>query len=84
VAPRERKGGALRLQRELVLARVRDVLADALVPAALEVDHGRLACELGGRLHLEAFEPVRLDLEREVADAVVGRHRARTVRNRSK
>ncbi len=64
----------------LVLAGVRHVLADALVTAALEVDHGREAREVVRGLHLERLEPVRLDLERQVADAVVGRHPPGTVR----
>ena len=80
VAPGERERRALRLESLLVLARVGDVLADSLVTAAFEVDHRRETGEVVRGLHLERLEPVRLDLERQLADAVVGRHPRRTVR----
>ena len=78
----ERERRPLGLQGDVVVAGVRDVLADALVAAALEVDHGRETGEVRRGLHLERLEPVRLDLERQVADAVVGRHPPGTVRVR--
>ena len=60
--------------RAQVLVRVGDVLAGALVARTLQVDDGGRPGEVVRRLHLEAFEPVRVDHERWVADAVVGRH----------
>ena len=80
VAPGERERRPLGLERELVLARVGDVLADTLVAAALEVDHGRQAREVVRGLHLERLKAVRVELERELADAVVGRQPPGTVR----
>jgi hypothetical protein len=82
VAARQRKRRALGLERVVVLAGIRDVLADALVAAAAQVEHGRLADELRRGPRLEALELVGLDLEREVANAVVGRHAPGTVRVR--
>ena len=58
----------------MVLSRVGDVLADALVTPAFEMDHGGEAGEVVRGPYLEGLERVRLDLERQVADAVVGRH----------
>jgi hypothetical protein len=48
---------------------VADVLADALLAAALEPDRRREACEVGRGLELLALELVTLDLERQVGEA---------------
>ena len=62
--PGEREIGAARLQLVVLLAVVRDVLADPLLARALEVHHRRLAEEVVAGLKLEALELVALDLER--------------------
>ena len=80
VASGEREGRALGLQRLLILAGVGDVLADSFVAAAAQVDHRRAAHELRRCLDFQALQLVGLDLQREVADEVVGRHSPATVR----
>jgi hypothetical protein len=47
-----------------------DVLADALLAAALDPDRRRQAREVGRRLELLAREVVALDLERDVRQPV--------------
>jgi hypothetical protein len=49
---------------------VADVLADALLAAALEPDRRREACEVGRGLELLALELVTLDLERQIGEVV--------------
>ena len=80
MAAGERERRAVLLERPLGLAVVGDVLADALVAAAFEVDDRREPREIVRGLHLEPLEPVDVDLERQVADAVVECHPPRTVR----
>ena len=63
----QREHRPARLRAVVLLAVVGDVLADPLLASALQVDHGRLAEEVGAGLQLEALERVLLDLEREVA-----------------
>jgi hypothetical protein len=54
---------------------VGDVLADALLAAALEPERRRQPREVGRRLELLALELVAIDLERQVGDLVEGAQR---------
>ena len=71
----ERSDRPGRLQHVVVLGVVDDVLADALLAAALQVDDGRLAREAAGDVAHQALERVRLDGQRKVGEQVVGPHR---------
>ena len=66
---------APRLERRLVARVVRHVLSHALVPLPTEVDHGRAPGELARDRPLEAFQLVGIELERQVGEPVVRRHR---------
>ncbi len=72
---RERQVGPSFLKPVVLLAVVRDVLADALLAGAVKVDDRRLAEEVRARLQRQQLELVSLDGEREVADCVVQAHR---------
>ena len=67
----ERRAGVL--QGDVVERVVGDVLAEPLLAAAPEVDHGREPFEAGD-LQLQALELVALDLQRQVGEGVEGGH----------
>ena len=75
--PRERQFGPLGLELALLLDRVRDVLAGALLAAAAQADDGGHARELARDRVLEPVECERFDLDVEVGNGVVGRHGCR-------
>ena len=69
----EVEDGAGVLEGDVVERVVDDVLADALVAVALEVDDGGEPVE-ARRRELEALELVALDLQGQVGDLVIGAH----------
>src|SRR6185437_10926343 len=82
-APGEGQGRAGGLEDLVILRVVGDVLADALLAFAAQRDQGRLALEVARhRLH-EAVEPVVLDLERQLGDALPGAHPAASCSSRA-
>src|SRR5262249_24272046 len=89
VEPRRERGERpLLLEEELrkavpvLLGRVRDVLPEPLVPAADEVNDGRLARELGRDRERERLGLDGVDLDREVPDGVV-QHSREPIRGRA-
>ena len=60
----------------MVALRVRHVLADALLAAATQMHRRGNPGELRRDRELEALELVGLDLERQIRDSVVERHRS--------
>ena len=72
---RERQVRPALLEPVVLLAVVRDVLADALLAPAEETNERRLAEEVRSCLQREELELVALDAQRKVADGVVQAHR---------
>jgi hypothetical protein len=70
VRSRERLDRPRVLQRDVIERVVGDVLADALLAAALDPDRRRDAGEVGRGLELLTLELVTLDLEWQVCDKV--------------
>jgi hypothetical protein len=64
------------LQRGVVAGLVDDVLTDALVAGAVQVEDRRAALELLAEAPAEGLQLVALDLEGKVGDALVGAHPA--------
>ena len=73
-APGERLGRPGGLEGVLVVVRVRDVLADALLAAPVQVHDGGHARELGGDRLLEPLELVALDHQRQLGERSRERH----------
>jgi hypothetical protein len=77
----ERPGSRQRQHRSdlllgrLQVGRVRDVLAEALLAGAHQVDDGRVPLELGRDRAAASLERVGVDLERELGERVVQGHR---------
>ena len=67
-------GQSVQGERELQLAVVADVLADALVPCAVQVDDGRSSREVLQR-KLVRLELDALDRKAQILDSVIERHR---------
>ena len=59
----------------MIAGRVRHVLADALLAGPTQMDRRGDPGELRRDRELEALELVGLDLERQIRDSVVERHR---------
>ena len=70
----ERQRRSRLLQDLLVDGVVDDVLAEALLTSALEVEDRRLALEVAGHGLDQCFELVALDPNRQICDQVVGAH----------
>ena len=71
----QRQGRAVLLLGELERALVGDVLADTLLAAALDPDHGGEALEAARDRLGQPFEFVAVDREGQAGDALVGAHR---------
>src|SRR5262245_4876545 len=64
------------LEPVVLLAVIRDVLADTLLARSLEVDDRRLPEEVRPRLQRQQLELVTLELQREVPNGGVQAHRS--------
>ena len=71
---RERHLPAVLLEPRLLGGVVVDLFATPFLAAPVQHDHCATQRELARDLALERFEVVAVDVERERADAVVGRH----------
>jgi hypothetical protein len=81
VLTRELLGRARVLQRDVVERVVDDVLADALLALAVQVDHGAETGEARS-LELEPLELVGIDLQGQAGDLLVAAHRAMNLAGR--